>query len=120
VTRRWPGVVLLTVLSLVIYLITPDRLPATQQPHSLPGGGQGWSAGSARDPAQHPQLTSDGVTILPRADTQPAGADAALLPLAAFTPAPTDPSPAQLGQGALRQSVAAWQPDLHVLQILRC
>ncbi|MCY1141507.1 hypothetical protein OWR29_26215 [Actinoplanes sp. Pm04-4] len=119
-TRRWPGPVLLTVLALVIYLITPDRLPATQQPHPLPGGGQSWLAGSAHDPAQHPQLTSDGVTILPRADTQPAGADAALLPLPAFSPPLADPSPGRLSDRPTWQSIAAWQPDLHALQILRC
>ncbi|WP_306213424.1 hypothetical protein [Actinoplanes sp. RD1] len=111
---------LLTVLSLMIYLITPDWLPAAHQPDPLPAGGQSGLAGSAHDPAQHPQLTSDGLTILPRADTRPAGVDASLLPLAAFSRASADPSPRRRGKGVTWQSVAAWRPDLHALRILRC
>lgn len=123
-TRRWPGdaplprpgVVLLTVLALAIYLITPDRLPAAPQPHPPAGAGeQSRPAGSAHDLAAHPGLTSDGVTTLTRAAAPPAGAETALLPVAAHRPAhQTSRRP------PARQTAAARPPDLHALQILRC
>lgn len=118
-TRQRSSVVLLTVVALVTYLITPDRLPAAQQPQPLPAGGQSWLVGNAHDPDEHPELTSDGVTMLARADSQPAGT-AALLPLAESSSASASPSAWRLGAGAAWQSVAGQRPDLHALQILRC
>ncbi|MBL7254436.1 hypothetical protein [Paractinoplanes lichenicola] len=115
-TRRWSGVVLLTVVTLAIYLITPDRLPAAHQPHPPPAGGQGWSAGNAHDPAGHPQVASDGVTMLPRV----AATELALQTPAVSSLASAEPFRWRLGEGLAGRAVLAWQPDLHALKILRC
>ncbi|MBM2615760.1 hypothetical protein JIG36_09355 [Actinoplanes sp. LDG1-06] len=71
-TRRGWSVVVLTVVALVVYLITPDRLPSDDSRPSPVGTvavqAAPESAEGAYDPSQPPRLTSDGVTTLSRAD----------------------------------------------------
>ncbi|MEV0566989.1 hypothetical protein [Dactylosporangium sp. NPDC050588] len=118
--RRWSGLVVLVVTALTFYLISSDRYPEQGLHRPATAHVATVSSDVAQDHSPQPSITSDGLTLQPRAF---------VLPPASEHDVPTPLWTALILASALRRPrrrpllwriLTVLQPRLEALQVLRC